>query len=59
MLKVILFILWLISIAFWIFFITKMILEKNNYELKIKYCILMWIAYATMNIITVLIQVIV
>ena len=59
MLKVILFILWLISIAFWIFFITKMILEKNNYELKIKYCILMWIAYANMNIITVLIQVIV
>lgn len=59
MLKVIFFILWLISLTFWIFFITKMILEKNNYELKIKYCLLMWIAYATMNIITVLAQVIV
>lgn len=59
MLKVILFILWLISLAFWIFFTTKAILEKNNYELKIKYCIYMWIACAIMNIITLLIQVIV
>lgn len=59
MLKVILFILWLISIAFWIFFITKMILEKNNYELRNKYCHYMWIACAVMNIINLLIQVIV
>lgn len=59
MLKVILFILWLISLAFWIFFITEMILEKNNYELRNKYCRYMWIACAVMNIINLLIQVIV
>ena len=54
MLKVILFILWLISLVFWIFFTTEAILEKNNYELKIKYCIYMWIACVTMNIMTLL-----
>ena len=54
MLKVILFILWLISLAFWIFFTTEAILEKDNYELKIKYCIYMWIACVTMNIMTLL-----
>lgn len=59
MLKVILFILFLISFAFWIFFITKMILEKNNYELRNKYCSYMLIACAVMNIINLLIQVIV
>ena len=57
MLKVILFILWLISIAFWIFFTTEAILEKNNYELKIKYYLYMWIACATMNILDLFIQV--
>ena len=55
MLKVIFFILWLISLAFWIFFTTEAILEKNNYELKIKYCLYMWIAYVTMNIIALFI----
>ena len=56
MLKVILFILWLISLAFWIFFIIKMSLNKNNYELKNKYCHYMWIACAVMNITNLLIQ---
>lgn len=59
MLKVILFILFLISFAFWIFFITKMILEKNNYELRNKYCSYMLITCAVMNIINLLIQVII
>lgn len=56
MLKVILFIIWLISFAFWIFFITKMSLNKNNYELRNKYCCYMWIACAVMNITNLLIQ---
>ena len=55
MLKVILFILWLIFLAFWIFFTTEAILEKNNYELKIKYYLYTWIACVTMNIIGLLI----
>lgn len=59
MLKVILFILFLISFAFWIFFITEMSLNKNNYELRNKYCRYMWIACTIMNIINLLIQVIV
>lgn len=59
MLKVILFILFLISFAFWIFFIIEMSLNKNNYELKNKYCLYMLIACAIMNIINLLIQVIV
>lgn len=59
MLKVIFFILFLISFAFWIFFITEMSLNKNNCELRNKYCRYMWIACAVMNIINLLIQVIV
>ena len=55
MLKVILFIFFLISFAFWIFFITEMSLNKNNYELRNKYCRYMWIACAVMNIINLLI----
>lgn len=56
MLKVILFIIWLISFAFWIFFIIEMNLNKNNYELRNKYCCYMWIACTVMNIINLLIQ---
>lgn len=59
MLKVILFILFLISFAFWIFFIAEMSLNKNNYELRNKYCCYMCIACAVMNIINLLIQIIV
>lgn len=59
MLKVILFILFLISLAFWIFFIIEMSLNNNNNELRNKYCRYMWIACAIMNIINLLIQVIV
>lgn len=56
MFEVILYIIWLISLALWIFFITEMNLNKNNYELKNKYCIYMWIACAIMNITNLLIQ---
>lgn len=56
MFEVILYIIWLISLAFWIFFITEMNLNKNNYELKNKYCLYMWIACAIMNITNLFIQ---
>ena len=56
MLKVILFIIWLISFALWIFFITEMSLNNNNNELRNKYCLYMWIACAVMNIANLLIQ---
>lgn len=56
MFEVILYIIWLISLALWIFFITEMNLNKNNYELKNKYCLYMWIACAIMNITNLFIQ---
>lgn len=56
MFEVILYIIWLISLALWIFFITEMNLNKNNYKLKNKYCLYMWIACAIMNITNLLIQ---
>lgn len=59
MLKVILFIIWLISFALWIFFIIEMNLNKNNYELRNKYCYYMWIACTVMNIINLLTRVII
>lgn len=56
MFEVILYIIWLISLALWIFFITEMNLNKNNYELKNKYCLYIWIACAIMNITNLFIQ---
>lgn len=56
MLKVILFIIWLISFALWIFFIIEMSLNNNNNELRNKYCLYMWIACTVMNIANLLIQ---